>query len=407
MNRALFTGLSGTIAHQQRLDVIGNNLVNANTVGYKQARTTFKDTFYQTLQAGSAGVAAGLGGMNPQQVGSGVSLGASQTLFVQGALERTGQPLDAAVDGEGMFVVSDGVQQLFTRDGAFTLDSNNALVAVNTGYKVLGWTASGGEVSTTGAVAELSFPVGQLRAPQSTGEVDMFGNLDARTLSTDPAAVTSVSIYDSLGIGHDMRISFTKTATANEWDCEVTCEGQSVTRTITFDASGAITGTSSVTLSLSLTNGATTPQDMDVDLSSITQLAQSSTPVVRTQDGYGPAALVEVGIAANGVIQGRYSDGRTDPLGQIALANFANLEGLSRVGENLFTQSANSGIPQIGAAGTGGRGAVVSRSLELSNVDLTRAFVDMIGTQRGFQASAEVISAGDKILETLMRMMTR
>ncbi len=404
MNRALFTGLSGTITHQQRLDVIANNLVNANTVGYKQTRTTFKDAFYQTLQAASAGTSGGVGGMNAVQVGSGVSLGSSQALFTQGALEQTGQPLDAALDGKGMFVVSDGAQQFFTRDGAFTLDSNNVLVAVTTGNKAQGWLATGGQVNTTGAVGDMSFPLGQLRAPQSTGEVTVVGNLDADTLATADALKTSVAVYDSLGISHDMVVSFTKTATVNEWDCEVTCEGQSQTETITFDASGVITGTSTVTLSMALTNGATTPQAIDVGLSNMTQLAQTSTPVVRSQDGYGSAALVEVGVSNDGIIQGRYSDGRTDTLGQIAVANFVNLEGLERTGQNLFVSSANSGIPEIGAAGTGGRGAVVSRSLELSNVDLTRAFVDMINTQRGFQASSQVISAGDKILELLMQI---
>lgn len=404
MNRALFTGLSGTITHQQRLDVIANNLVNANTVGYKQARTTFKDAFYQTLQASSAGTSGGVGGMNAVQVGSGVSLGSSQALFTQGALEQTGQPLDAAIDGKGMFVISAGVQQFFTRDGAFTLDSNNILVAATTGHKVQGWLATGGQVNTTGAVGDMSFPLGQLRAPQSSGEVTVVGNLDATTTAAAPALEISVYIYDSLGISHDMVVSFTKTANVNEWDCEVTAEGQSATATITFDASGAITGTSTVTLSMALTSGATTPQDIDVDLSNMTQLAQTSTPVVRSQDGYGPAALVEVGVSSNGIIQGRYSDGRTDIMGQIAVANFVNLEGLERTGQNLFVSSANSGTPEIGAAGTGGRGAVVSRALELSKVDLTRAFVDMINTQRGFQASSQVISAGDKILELLMQI---
>ncbi len=406
MNRALFAGLAGTIAHQQRLDILGNNLVNANTVGYKQARTTFQDTFYQTLQAASAGETGGVGGQNPVQVGSGVSMGSVQVLMGQGALERTGQPLDVAIDGQGMFVLSDGAQKFFTRDGAFTLDNNNQLVSANTGLKVQGWMAdANGVVNTNEAAGEVTFALGELRPPQATGEATVIGNLDAGT-ATAGAATASILAYDSLGITHDVTITFTKTVNDNEWTCKVECESQTEEDTITFDANGAITGTDSVTLSLDLSaiNAAVTPQDITVDLSSLTQLAQTSTPVVRSQDGYAPASLVQVSLAAEGVLQGQYSDGQTMTLGQIAVARFDNAQGLTRTGQSLFVESANSGVPGIGAANSGGRGAVVPGALELSNVDLTASFVDMISTQRGFQASAEVISAADKILEILMRI---
>jgi len=404
MNRALFSGLSGTVAFQSRLDVVGNNIANSNTVSYKEGRVTFEEALYQTLSGGRAGAELGLGGINPMQIGSGVSMGSVTVDHTQGALERTGQALDGAIDGAGMFVVSDGTGAFYTRDGAFALDNNNTLVHASTGYLVQGWMASEGQVAATGPPGNLSFEVGQLVPPVPTSTAEVIGNLDAG--SAEAAEVrTTVSVYDSLGEMHQLAVIFTKTANVGEWDVGVSCEGDTATTTITFDSDGALTGTESVTLSLTPDNGAATPQSVEISLGQITGLVQASSAAVRSQDGRPPASLVSVELTDDGYVQGQYSDGRSETLAQVALASFTNPGGLRRLGSNLYAEAPAAGIAAVGASATGGRGRVVAQALEMSNVDLTKAFVDMITTQRGFQASTRVIATANAMLDDVVQLI--
>ncbi len=403
MNRALFAGLSGTIAFQNRLDVVANNLANANTVGYKEGQVTFLDALYQTLRGGRAGSDLGLGGLNPMQIGSGVSLGSIQVRQTQGSLERTGQPLDSAIEGAGMFVVSDGVGTFYTRDGALVLDNTNTLVGATSGYRVQGWMATEGQVDSTGPASDLVFQMGQLSPPQPTENATVMGNLDAEAADATEIQ-TTISVYDSLGEMHQITVTLTKTDT-NEWEAEATFGADSASTTLTFDANGALTGTESVTLDMTLTNGATSPLSVTVALGQITQLAQTSSVAISAQDGRPAAALVSVQVSENGLIDGKFSDGRTLSLAQLALASFPNPGGLRRTGGNLYEEAPASGPAAIGPAGSAGRGRIVAGALEMSNVDLTKAFVDMITTQRGFQASTRVISAADELLEDVIRLI--
>lgn len=404
MNRALFSGLSGTIAFQERLDVVGNNIANSNTVAYKQSRTTFEDTLYETLESGTAGSESGVGGSNPIQIGSGVSLGTVNVQHTQGSLQRTGQALDCAIEGEGMFVVSDGEANYFTRDGSFALDSNNTLVSSSSGLRVMGWEATDGTVDPTGAPGTLTFDVNGLAPALATEGAVVEGNLDS-TASHGDTVSTNISIYDSLGESHQVELTFTKTANVGEWECEAACGTDTATVTMQFDGTGGLTAGGTVTLNVTHTNGATSPQAVEIDLSETTSLAQSHSVAVESQNGCPAASLVSIGMNDDGMIDGQYSDGRTRTLGQIATASFTNPGGLERTGENLYVEAPASGAASIGAAGSGGRGGVVAGSLEMSNVDLTSSFVDMITTQRGFQASTRVISTANEMLDDVVRLI--
>ena len=404
MNRALFAGLSGTLAFQNRLDVVGNNIANSNTVGYKEGRVTFQDALYETLEGGRAGGEAGVGGSNPIQIGSGVSLGGVSVQHSQGSLERTGQPLDSAITGPGMFMLSDGQTSLYSRDGSFTLDNTNTLVAGASGWRVMGWMANDGSIDSNAPVSDLTFNIGELAPPEPTGSAVVRGNLDSQAPEND-AFSTTISIYDSLGEIHPVELTFTATDNAGEWTCEAACGGSTATVTMQFDGNGAVSSGTTLTLDIALTNGANSPQQVEIDLGSLTGLAQASSAVVESQDGRPPASLVTVAMSDGGIIEGQYSDGRTRALGQVALASFTNPGGLGLVGGNLYAEAAASGPPSIGAAGTGGRGSVVGRSLEMSNVDLTRSFVDMISTQRGFQASTRVIATANEMLDDVVRLI--
>jgi len=405
MNRALFAGLSGTIAFQNRLDVVGNNIANANTVAYKQGRTTFQDALYETLQGGRSGSEVGLGGTNPMQVGTGVSLGTVNVQQTQGSLEPTGQPLDCAIQGEGMFALTDGQGAYYSRDGSFSLDDTNTLVGGGSGLRVVGWMAdASGAVDPTGATSSLTFDIGQLAPPEATAGATVRGNLDAGAATGDSLS-TTISIYDSLGEAHPVELQFTNAANTGEWQCVATCDGSTATGTIEFDSSGSVNSGGALSLSVALSNGATTPQAVQFDLSSVTALNQAHSVVIDSQDGRPAASLSSIEMGDGGVVEGHYSDGRTRTLGQVALAAFTNPGGLQHTGSNLYAEGPASGAPAIGAADSGGRGSVVARNLEMSNVDLTRSFVDMITTQRGFQASTRVISTANQMLDEVVRLV--
>ncbi len=204
---------------------------------------------------------------------------------------------------------------------------------------------------------------------------------------------------------HQIELTFTAAADPGEWECEASCEGATGDVTMQFDASGALTAGDTLTLAVPLTNGATSPQTVEIDLGSVTGLARDNSVVIRSQDGRPPASLLSVEMSDGGTVTGQYSDGRTRTLAQVALASFTNPAGLRRIGGNLYSEAAASGAPSIGAADTGGRGSIVARSLEMSNVDLTSSFVDMITTQRGFQASTRVIATANEILDDVVRLI--
>ncbi|MCD6362155.1 MAG: flagellar hook-basal body complex protein, partial [Armatimonadetes bacterium] len=217
--------------------------------------------------------------------------------------------------------------------------------------------------------------------------------------------VTTVSVYDSLSEMHTVTLTFTKTANQSEWQVDVACEGDTGTATITFDAQGQLTGGESVTLNLTPDNGAQSPQSITFSLEDLTCLREPYSVAVQSQDGRPAAALVAVELTDDGYVQGQYSDGRSEVLAQLALASFTNPGGLRRIGSNLYAEAPAAGIGAVGGAGTGGRGRIVAQALEMSNVDLTKAFVDMITTQRGFQASTRVIATANEMLDDVVRLI--
>ncbi len=415
MIQSMFSGASGLRAHQTQMDVIGDNIANINTVGFKSSRAEFKQTLSDTLRTG-ASEANGAGGTDPIQVGLGVTVASISANQSQGALQNTGRSLDVAIEGSGFLSLSDGKSQYYTRDGALTVDSKGSLVSAgNNGLTVMGWKADSGTgvVNTTGALAPLTLPVGQLAVARQTGNVAYAGNLDAN-LAADKTMSTTYHIYDSLGRGHAVTINFAKTANPGEWSWTASSPDGAFngagTGTLAFDANGKVAtgGKGDATLTLTKADGANAAMKLALDFSSVTALAGNgnaqSAISTTSQDGLPSGSLTSVAIEGNGILTGTFSNGMSQPLGQIALSSFENPNGLLKAGGNLFNQSPNSGAPQVGEPETGGRGKLTSGFLEMSNVDLSSEFTNMIIAQRGFQANSRIITVSDEMLQDLISL---
>jgi flagellar hook protein FlgE len=406
MMRSLFAGVSGLRNHQIRMDVIANNIANVNTTGYKLARVTFQDLFYQMLKGASA-PQGGFGGTDPMQVGLGMIVAGINTINTPGNPQYTGNPTDFAIQGDGFFIVSDGNKSYFTRDGAFSIGLDGSLINPNNGFKVLGWKANAnGSIDSSMPVEPIIIPKGQQMMAKATSNIRVVGNLDAGSaVSTSFNAPTTV--YDSLGVAHTLRFTFTKTD-VNKWDVTASLDGTDIsgwTSNIVFNNDGTYNTTSSAVSSLTIhmTNGSA---DLNItpDFSNVTQLGGDTSISVSYQNGYPMGSLTDFTVSKDGIITGIYSNGLNQTLGQIALANFGNPGGLTRSGSNLFEVSVNSGEPLIGTPGSGGRGTLYVGALEMSNVDIANEFTNMIITQRGFQANSRVITTSDEMLQELVNL---
>ena len=403
MMRSLFSGVSGLKNHQTRMDVIGNNIANVNTVAFKAGRVNFEDILSQTVEGARSPQAGGMGGVNPKQVGLGMGISSIDTLFTPGSLQSTDNPTDFAVQGEGFFIVSDGSQVYYTRDGAFKTSADGALVNSN-GFRLQGWMAdTDGNIDSTQALQNIIIPVGAQMKPKATTEIAFEGNLDANA-AAGSQWITSVQVYDSLGNPHNLTITFTKTA-ANAWDWEATLDGGTTpgTGNITFDTDGTILsgdiGTAAFTLMPVAQN-----ISLSIDFSQLTQFGGNPTAYINFQDGYEAGSLDMVSTDSGGVLTGIFTNGQSKALAQIALATFSNPGGLLKEGGNLYQISNNSGLPNIGTADSGGRGSIAVGKLEMSNVDLAQEFTNMIVTQRGFQANSRVITTSDEMLQDLINI---
>jgi len=411
--RAFFAGVTGLRNHQFRMDAIGNNIANVNTLGYKGSRVTFKDTFSQLFQGASrpAG-AAGQGGFgtDPIQIGLGVNLGSSDMLYVQGNLQNTGINTDLAIQGDALFIVSDGQQQFYTRAGNFQFDALGRLVSSSNGYIVQGRNAINGVLQP--AVENVQLPLGQRVEASETTVASLGGNLDA-SAATGDVRDASITVYDSLGLPHELAVTFTKTATPNEWDFAITATDATIvsgdTGTVVFDANGALVSPASTPLVITPDNTLVN-QTIDVDFGTVgaidglSQFAAPSNAVVRSQDGFTMGELLSIGIDNTGTITGAFSNGVSQVLAQVGLADFANPGGLLREGENLLSDTANSGAPIISFVGQGAASSIAAGTLEMSNVDLAEQFTDMIQTQRGFQSISRVITTADEMLQELVNL---
>ena len=418
---AFQTGLSGLNAASQNLDIIGNNISNSGTVGFKQSRALFADVFANSLN-GSGSTAVGIG----------TKVAAIEQEFTQGAISTSSNPLDMAVNGKGFFRLSDGGAASYTRNGQFHLDNAGYVVTSNnlqvTGYGV---DSSGTVVPTSPGPLQISSS--QL-APTVTSNFATSLNLDARQTvpsngvfnTADPTSfnnTTSGTVIDSLGNSHVFTMYFVKTATAGQWDLHATVDGGATSTVdlggtpippaltgagvpvqLNFDTSGALTTAMPITpVALTVTGGAN-PVSMDLNFSGSTQYGAGFAVNSLVQDGFASGRLAGFNIGADGVIVGNYTNGQSKNLGQFVLANFADPSGLSPLGNGRWEETSASGLPVVGTPGSGDIGAVQSSATEASNVDLTAELVNMITAQRAYQANAQSIKTEDQVLQTLVNL---
>ena len=531
MMRSLYAGISGLRNHQTRMDVIGNNISNVNTTGFKGGRVNFQDMLSQTLQS-AAGVSGGKGGTNPIQIGMGMGVASIDTLFTDGSFQSTGKQTDLAIAGQGFFVLTDGVNQVYTRAGGFDFDTVGNFLVPGTGYKVMGYKADSAGVIDTTKLVSINIPVGSTMPAKVSSAITYANNLKANATSlTIPAAavakaltaqgnwttalasnsgaadtqaaviaaeaaaqaantaaiaavtaplnavasnaikeavrlsqiaatlvsadatatpalktavvtantstvatladidvtsdaIASIPVYDTQGNAYQLNGTFEKISN-NTWSftpaktitnsAGVTIGAVSVAPatplatppfTITFNSNGTFNTATAATITVTPTVAilGSGPFTMTPNFSTMTQYGSETTAAATAQDGYASGFMEKTGIDSTGTIVGKFSNGQNLALAQVALANFNNPSGLGKSGESLYVKTTNSGEPQVGTAGTNGRGNFNPGSLEMSNVDLAQQFSDMIVTQRGFQANSKIITTTDTMLEELVNL---
>ncbi len=409
MLRSLYSGISGLRAHQTMMDVVGNNIANVNSAGFKTSQTVFEDTLSQTIK--NAGAPQGTaGGTNPAQIGLGVRLSTISTNFTQGAAQTTGKATDLEIQGDGFFVVHAGQESVYTRNGNFSFDSDGRLVTSN-GNVVQGWTGNNGVIDTNASVGDIKLPTGTLRAPTATGKAELGGNLSAEAAAGQIITET-IPMYDAQGTAHSAVYTLTKlagTATTNSWSLGVKIDGTtaaSAPATLDFSAvTGKLTGPAPVAPSTANVVNITAPWGaVALDVSATSQYGGASTVAALSQNGSTAGGLTALTISPNGTLVGVFSNGLKQPLAQLALANFNNPTGLEKIGGSIFRTSVNSGTAQLGQAGTGSLGTLANNTLEMSNVDLASEFTNLIVAQRGFQANSRVITTSDEILQELVNL---
>jgi flagellar hook protein FlgE len=399
------SALSALNADTTAIDVVGNNLANLNTAGFKASDVSFHDLVTESLGTG----------LGETQVGFGVGTPITLRQFSQGAIQATGSPLDGAIQGDGFFVVATASGAIqYTRSGNFEVDAAGNLMTA-TGEKVQGWAQTNGTLDTNGPTGNITVPVGALQAPEVTTSASADLNLNASATAGPPpdSFSTSMQVYDSLGASHIVTMSFTKTATANQWqysmsvpDADLTAPGTPTTGTLTFNGSGqlvspAVTDPAPVLAATGLVDGAA---DMSITWNffngaapRLTQFVQPSATSALAQDGRPAANLVSVGLADGGKILAQYSNGTQVLVGQLAMATIRNPQSLISVGNSDYQLSANTATPAIGLPGSGGRGTVLGGSVEASTVDIAKEFTNLIIFQRSYEANARVVTTADQL----------
>lgn len=423
MDTAFSTALSALNATSTAIDVVGNNLANLDTTGFKASDVSFYDLMTQSA-----------GGVNGStQVGIGTAPPVTVTQFSQGAVQASSGPLDSAIQGAGFFIVNNpSGQTLYTRAGNFTLDANGNLIT-STGDQVQGWMAgANGNVNTTGAPGGIQIPSGQLLPPTPTTQFSLSANLNANATagSTDATFSTPVQAVDSLGNTLNLTVTFTKDPTTpNQWTYQVSIPGNATTAgtagtptnllttpgTLTFDSNGNLTspaaasgqipisitglsdGASNLNLNFNLYNSSGTP--------SITQYAQASSVSSTSQNGQTASELTGVTMTNGGLITANYSNGTQLTVAQLALANIQNPGSLISVGDNNFETTGFTSQPAIGTADTGGRGQIIGGSLEASNADIATEFTNLIVFQRGYEANSKVVTTEDQLTQDTIGLL--
>jgi flagellar hook protein FlgE len=401
-------GLSGLNAASKTLEVIGNNVSNANTVGFKQSRAEFADVFANSLN-----------GSGTSQIGIGTKISTVAQQFTQGNITGTNNPLDIAINGGGFFRMSNDGVITFTRNGQFQMDKAGYIVNSD-GNRLTGYAADTSGVISAGAPSELNINTSDLQPAATTGVTGKV-NLDSRNTALtaagfDPADPTTyhnstaITVYDSLGNAHNIQNFFVKTG-AGVWDVFTTADGVSTTTlpsptaTLTFSGTGTAptSAPATPTVGFTPTTGANAVS-FTLDYANSTQFGSDFSISAPVKDGYSSGSLASFSTSNNGMIIGRYTNGQSRVLGQVVLANFANPNGLQSLGGNAWADSADSGEPLVGSPNSGGLGVLQSSAVEDSNVDLTAELVNMITAQRVYQANAQTIKTQDQVLQTLVNL---
>lgn len=474
MMRSMYSGVSGLRAHQLKMDTIGNNIANVNTVGFKSQRVTFQEVFNQTIK-GAGGAQGGKGGTNPQQVGLGISIASIDTFHIRGAVQRTDNNTDLAINGDGFFMLSNdasGLNRSYTRAGNFSLDEQGNLVAAN-GFKVMGYMAD----ETTGVLKSslegIRVSKADAVAAQASSRMTMEGNLDNTLTQTTITPIfaggtapavdsltfdsstktweTTSTAYDSLGGQHNLKLTFARgmkdgavsadVNAASEWNVFIkdmttnnyyqineasatfgsndnsgATDAKNIAMNLLFKADGTLDTTTAGGTTKNGTNPAGELQldvpgkngsaniALKIDLTKLTQFANESNAAVTGKDGYPQGSLDTFSIGPTGEVNGVFTNGQSKIIGRIAVAAFKNPAGLEKTSENMYQGTPNSGEPIIGMPGSAGLGSLNPGTLEMSNVDLSREFSDMITTQRGFQANSRIITTSDEMLQELVNL---
>ena len=416
------TALSALNATTTAIDVVANNLANLNTTAYKDSTVSFQDLVTQSLGAG----------LEHTQVGFGVAPPITTSQFTQGSLESTTGTLDAAVQGQGFFVVQDPASGalLYTRDGTFQVDANGNLLTAS-GQNVQGWNESNGQVNTNNAITDIQVPVGQIRQPIATSEVSLSMNLNA----TAPAGgapntfSTPIQTIDSLGNPLTMTMNFTQDpANPLQWNYQVTIPGNATTGgtpgtptnllaapgVLTFSASGQLVTPAQANgaIPLNITGLSDNAADMNINWNlydnsgnpTITQFSQASAVSANSQDGQASAQVVSVAMANGGQVMAQYSDGTQEAVAQLALASIRNPQSLVSAGNNDYQASAQTALPAIGLSNTGGRGQILGGSLESSTVDIAQEFTNLIVLQRAYEANSKVVTTVDQLSQDTINL---
>ncbi len=460
MMRSLYSGVSGLKNHQVRMDVIGNNISNVNTHGFKTERVTFQDMISQELM-GASEPKDNIGGVNPHQVGLGSLIATIDKIMTQGALQTTGKNTDVAVSGEGFFVVKDGDKSFYTRAGSFNVDKNGNYVNPANGLKVQGWNSRLDEngnkyINSSASVEDIVIPLYSKEAAKATKQVDFQSNLNSSVLAVpsdateedrlkfindpDPKRrrghVTSINVFDDQGNERQLRMEMWKVRDnvwkarvslneATQLSVDVSATGGQNTQVagntefeLGFSPDGKLvsvsdgtdtqnTGKLSANVSFRI-DGNPAVQSFTLNLgeankiAGITQFSSDFTTKAVRQDGYPMGYMESFSIDNSGTITGVFSNGVKQPLARIAMATFTNPAGLNKAGDTMFSYSINSGEPNIGESGVAGKGKINAGLLEMSNVDLSDQFTDMIVTQRGFQANSRTITTSDQMIQEVL-----
>jgi len=398
--------LSGLNAAQADLTVTANNIANTATTGFKNSRAEFAELFSVSPQ-----------GVSSNAIGNGVRVSNVAQQFTQGNIDFTDNSLDLALSGQGFFILNDGGALAYTRAGAFQVDSQGFVVNARQ-QRLQAYPPTTNGQFNTGALSDIQLVTSE-SAPAATTAVDVTLNLPANATPPtvavfDPANVnsynnaTSLTTYDSLGAAHTATLYFTKTTNANEWMTQLYMDGNAVgTQTrLQYDSTGALTDPPNGTITFPGYTPATGAAQMDMtfDFGTTTQYGAAFNVNAITQDGYTTGRLIGIDIDSTGVVQARFTNGRSTALGQVALANFANPQGLQQLGDTNWAETFGSGQALRGQAGNSGFGLVQSGALEASNVDITEQLVNMITAQRNFQANAQMISTADAITQTIINI---